>query len=486
MKFGELLAGHVVEVLGGLEDESIQCCVTSPPYPGQRVYHGNQDAVWGGEAGCEHKWITPGAGFRETRTYARRKAEDGSTGIFLEWGKATKRKLATNRNFVDQGGRKGNNPAIGIGGQVSGKSMVRKRYPGETIGAKQATNKGSMDTARLRENPALAGSFCTKCGAWFGPLGLEPTVDLYIEHLMLVLDALWPKMRDDGLVWINLGEIRIDGQCALIPERFIIAAQKRGWWVESKVVWVKLNPMPESTVKRPSKTWEMVYVLAKRDTKTVYRKMKQRKPVKRPDETEHEYRHRCWIWGCAGLWWATHKDWHIIPADEVPKEFIAACQGLPYYYDADAIREPAQDWGMRKREGGKWQSPDAVFAKTNPDKGLKNGNFAKSGRNARDYWETPVDDEDITIQDQLWKFPTDGYKGSHFAVFPKELPRRCIAASTRKGDLVLDPFVGAGTTPLVAETMGRRWVGIDISEDYLKLARERVEKVTGRLFKKGG
>ena len=73
----------------------------------------------------------------------------------------------------------------------------------------------------------------------------------------------------------------------------------------------------------------------------------------------------------------------------------------------------------------------------------------------------------------VWEIVTRSYPEAHFATFPEEIPELCIKAGTKAGDLVLDPFVGSGTTCAVASRLGRESIGIDLSEEYLKLARKR-------------
>ena len=73
----------------------------------------------------------------------------------------------------------------------------------------------------------------------------------------------------------------------------------------------------------------------------------------------------------------------------------------------------------------------------------------------------------------VWDIPTSNYQGAHFAVFPEKLPEICIKASTKEGDVVLDPFMGSGTTAYVSQRLGRRWVGIEINPEYVKIIKNR-------------
>lgn len=132
-----------------------------------------------------------------------------------------------------------------------------------------------------------------------------------------------------------------------------------------------------------------------------------------------------------------------------------------YYYDADAIREPHA--GPLHSPGNTAAFGDVQRNDFGTDRmGAVWGNPA--GRNARSVWE----------------IATQPYTEAHFATFPEELPRRCILAGTAKGDTVLDPFCGSGTTGAVAVRHGRGFVGMDISAEYLALALKRIDPLGGQ------
>ena len=73
----------------------------------------------------------------------------------------------------------------------------------------------------------------------------------------------------------------------------------------------------------------------------------------------------------------------------------------------------------------------------------------------------------------VWTINTQPYREAHFAVFPQKLPELCIKAGSREGDIILDPFFGSGTTGYVAQKLGRRWIGIELNEEYIKIANKR-------------
>lgn len=262
-------------------------------------------------------------------------------------------------------------------------------------------------------------------------LGLEPTPELYVEHMVEVFREVRRVLRRDGTLWLNLGdsysgsgkgawankdggqkEVYIpdpDSPQALLPKvpdglkpkdlvgipwRVAFALQADGWYLRSDIIWAKPNPMPESVRDRPTKAHEYVFLLSKSER---------------------------------------------------------------YYYDADAIAEKALGGEVAPNP-----SPDKV-ARLTPNMGT-NGTGASTlrgsdgTRNAR----------------SVWTIATHRYHGAHFATFPPELAERCILAGCPKGGTVLDPFAGSGTTGMVATGHGRHAVLIELNPDYAELIRDRI------------
>ena len=361
----DVFNGNCLDILTELPAESVQACVTSPPYWGLRRYDGQQDYIWGNHSGCEHEW--------------------------------------TDKSYV--------------------------RNDDQTAGVKQKTNAGRVD----RDVP-IQHHQCLKCQAWKGAYGLEPAPEMYIEHTVEILRAIKRVLKKDGIVWWNIGDsyagsgkagnnpeyygkhkefgkpsshverFGLSGivprglkpkDLCLIPFRVAIAAQQDGWYVRSVIIWSKPNPMPESVKDRPTESHEFILMLTK-----------------------------------------SHK----------------------YYFDMEAVREPARDWGDRDRAKYRMGTDDPLLK----HHGLVKGDFASIGRNIRSVWE-------IT---------THRYSGAHFATFPEEIPKRCILASTKPSDVVLDPFGGSGTTGKVAKQLGRKAILIDTSAKYCDMQINRIQAVS--------
>ena len=215
-----ILHGNVLERLREMPTESIHTCITSPPYWGLRSY-GTPDQVWGGDSGHEHQW---GDSILENAT-----------------------------NHTD------------------------KRRWNHTRNGRDELQPAEKRVTRLR-TPVEQGRYC-ECGAWCGSLGAEPTMALYIEHIVEVLREVRRVLRKDGTLWLNMGDsyARIGGEpgggnrlllhmegtqkrmtsiphgsslkpkdLVGMPWRVALALQADGWYLRSDIIWSKPNPMPES------------------------------------------------------------------------------------------------------------------------------------------------------------------------------------------------------------------------------------------------
>ena len=298
--------------------------------------------------------------------------------------------------------------------------------------ASSTLSGGKATTGHQCEGHRVA---CPRCGARRvdAQIGMEPTPAAYVETMRALFAEIRRVLRDDGTVWLNLGDSYAattkgsggKGKSRLgpkrdlqnmdhqrfaprrfdhdvkpkdligIPWRVAFALQDDGWWLRSDIVWSKPNPMPESVTDRPTRAHEYVFLLAK---------------------------------------------------------------SARYFYGAEAIREP----GTGRASGS--VAPDKSGAADGFE--IRAG-FHKVGdvqwheRNAR----------------SVWTITPEPFKGAHFATMPPELARRCILAGSRKGDVVLDPFGGSGTTALVAVGHHRRAILCELSERYAALQRERLATV---------
>ena len=77
------------------------------------------------------------------------------------------------------------------------------------------------------------------------------------------------------------------------------------------------------------------------------------------------------------------------------------------------------------------------------------------------------------VRKDVWRLNTSSFSGAHFAVFPDTIPKIAIQASTKEGDIVLDPFMGSGTTAVMAQRLNRQWLGIEVNHEYAKIVKSR-------------
>lgn len=289
-----------------------------------------------------------------------------------------------------------------------------------------------------------------------GQLGLEPTVDAYVDSLVAAMHEVRRVLKSTGTIWLNLGDSysrharfgAAPKSLVLAPERVALRLVQDGFVLRNKVIWSKPNPMPTSARDRLSTTWEYVYVFA------------------------------------------------ISPN---------------YHFDLDAIRVPHQSTrrGLTTTPNmsdavdrtGKYESADRSWA--GPLAGRNDGlaRLRREGRTGHHLGKNPGD---------VWRIPTGGYRGAHFATFPPKLIETPIRAGcpvrvcttcgapwsqsrlaptkpscacpnrTFTTGLVLDPFMGAGTTAVVAHQLGRDYLGIELNPEYRTLALQRIASTAAR------
>lgn len=386
---------------------------------------------------------------------------------------------------------------------------------------------------------ASQGQFCQLCGAWKGNFGLEPTPELYVQHLVQIFREVKRVLRKDGVVWLNLGDSYWGGKgrsggrdpvyqkerndlgeslnkdyqqmtgkgktkpsdgkhkfikpkdLVGIPWRTAFALQKDGWWLRQDIIWSKSNPMPESVKDRCTNSHEYIFLLTK---------------------------------------------------------------SKKYFYDADAIAEEATGYDGRKqtimRGSPKYangfvpnQSPQSVAVKgherwqTRKNYGTNYGGDGTGFQNHSGY--NNLENPFVRNKRSVWSINTQPFPEAHFAVFPERIPELCIKAGTSEkgrcpkcGNLwirnisykanykkrevahvpnntqtkvdstrwkppsitqngwiptcecgqkpvsciVLDPFSGSGTTGLVAKKLNRRCILIDLKKEYCDMSIKRLNQ----------
>jgi DNA modification methylase len=343
-----------------------------------------------------------------------------------------------------------------------------------------------------------------------GQLGLEPTPESYIEAMGDIFDEVKRVLRPDGTIWVNMGDSyasqgknRTEAQATAksglggglktqtqtqiskitgglkakdlvgMPWMLAFELRRRGWFLRQDIIWSKPNPMPESVTDRCTKAHEYLFMLSKSPryffdqdaikepaVDTEGRGGAQHSEGRGPTDPRGSGGPTDQA-GISGTW----EDRQAGGARTAPRGIQRALEiegggqrafrldGTPHEDKADTAA--STETGARRRPSVKRGGFDG---KTNALPGREAFRAVTDFRNKRD----------------VWTIATKPFPEAHFATYPPELVEPCILAGSRPGDLVLDPFNGAGTTGLVALRHGRRYLGIELNPEYAEMARRRI------------
>jgi DNA modification methylase len=295
-----------------------------------------------------------------------------------------------------------------------------------------------------------------------GQIGLEETPEIYVHKLVDVFREAKRVLKDDGTLWLNLGDSyngvgqkneqssksikQISNRGAIIqdakkikvlkpkdligiPWMVAFALRADGWYLRQDIIWHKPNPMPESVTDRCTKSHEYIFLLSK---------------------------------------------------------------SKQYYYDAESIKTVIADTTVQRLMQGieNQKGSDRVPGKTN-------GNMKAVGNLRKGYDHRVTGDKKFVTHSgnrdaegniigggmankrSVWTVNTMPYKEAHFATFPEELIVDCIKAGCPEGGVVLDPFMGAGTTALVVRKLNRNYIGFELNPEYIRIAEKRLHTELG-------
>jgi DNA modification methylase len=452
----KIYLGNSLNVLKTLPDESIDLCVTSPPYYNLRNY-GSDLEVWGGNSECEHEW-------GESEPFRGHKPQHG----------------------------KGSN----------------------TMEVREVARESD-------KSDWSSGTFCQKCGAWRGELGLEPTPELFIKHLTDIFREVRRVLKSTGTLWVNIGDTYatvggaygggnsykgLHNRSGLtdtvnfkqptlqeygykhkdligIPWLLAFSLRNDGWYLRQDIIWAKAisgdmrvgGAMPESVTDRCSKAHEHIFMFSK-SPNYYYNQEAIKEPIK--DSTKQRYQT-----GWSGnekrdypgsshnnfskfmgsekakqmetgnrrdVWFVKTKPFSeahfaVFPPDlikpiikaGVPQKVCSQC-GSPYfpYVEREEIERDKLECGNKDDNGV-----------TRTTAGLKD---------LQKYGKKPVKEK--------------GYKPS------------CDCNADTESGIVLDPFFGAGTTGVVAKKEGVDYIGIEKYQKYIDIAEKRIRDTMEKLF----
>jgi len=295
-----------------------------------------------------------------------------------------------------------------------------------------------------------------------GQLGLEKTPEEYIEKMVKVFDEVWRVLKPKGTLWLNIGDSyagnggqynsvkstlqgRQPGEIEFgadkrfkkkgnlkskdlvgIPWLLAFALRNAGWYLRQDIIWYKPNPMPESVTDRCTKAHEYIFLLSK---------------------------------------------------------------SAKYYYDQEAILEPVSpntharlsqnlqnQIGSSRAYGGKKNNVNMKAV------GRKLADVGNGIKNNGSFDNAMAIMPKVRNKRSVWTIATESFSEAHFATFPEKLILPCILAGCPKDGIVLDPFIGAGTTGLVAMSHGRKFIGFELNPDYIAMANKRLKQELGMFY----
>jgi DNA modification methylase len=322
-------------------------------------------------------------------------------------------------------------------------------------------------------------TMCGRCAAWRGQLGLEPTIDLYVSHMVEVFREVRRVLKPPGTAWINLGDCYNAGTNASrvasanrvgywqsagsmgdrrvkaaglkakdlvgIPWRVALALQADDWYLRSDIIWAKTNPLPEGVRDRPVRAHEYLFLLSK-EPRYFYDPEAVRELVESgPSDEGARARDTTLRRGRAqrSVWNIPTQRYHKAHFATFPERLVEPC-----------IRAGTSSAGCCPACGRAW--PRSVCVRyANP--GSRSSNGPRSLERRR---ESPGFSRRLIrlAEGDSWR-------------------PGCSCGRPRVPTTVLDPFAGSGTTLAVARRLGRRAIGIELNADYVNLARDRVRAV---------
>jgi DNA modification methylase len=398
--------GDCLDVLKTLPDNSIDCCVTSPPYYALRDYGA---ATWeGGDPNCPH--------------YRTSKAPD-----------------------------------------------------------KTATGHKRMQDAGSPVGDAIYKDICPLCGAVRvdKQLGLENTPEEYIAKMTEVFMEVHRVLKPEGTLWLNIGdsywgggwrnaqfnEHRGDLQkgskgtyCGEsmpackgnqgvykpkdligIPWMLAFSLRSAGWYLRQDIIWAKNNPMPESVTDRCTKSHEYIFLLSK-SQKYYFDHEAIQEPAVSSDDLKRRIKNGVEEWNTDKA-----KDTYAVSGTGRSRTELYSKKKMPKF-GGNKYGEN-EDTHFSTYSGNEWQPQTQG-----------EGEEEVYVRNKRDVWQVNV----------------KPCKEAHFATYPPDLVIPCILAGCPVGGVVLDPFMGSGTTALVAKGIGRDYIGIELNPEYKAIAERRL------------
>lgn len=452
MQLNKLFQGNALEILKNFPSDFVDCVITSPPYYMLRDYGQETVFIWDGDANCEHEWEQ---------------------------------------------------------------------------------------------------NFCKKCNAWIGQLGHEPSPDLYVKHLADVFDQVYKVLKKDGNIFVVIGDSYASGgvkksfgkldyvenisfygyakqnllksnkgtwikekQLLLIPYRFAIELQNRGWIVRDLIIWGKKiysinyghqfgNGLPEPVKDRLTKSYEVI-IHAVKSSKYYFNKPKARSSEVNLEASFCDNKSFKWeklsrkskFYDAKSINVGSSLGGRLVKNFLIGKEYTFVRKALidVNVYLKKKLKESGLSLDELAKITGIKKTTLEHYFRTDPSGATLPSKEAwqlmKKVLGLCEYEECikeeyksvlPVVDAFAYVGNVI-HCNTEPTKEKHYAVMPSKLVEFLIRIGCKEGGVVLDPFGGIGTVAMVAESLNRNWILIEANSQYLEIARKRLKGIQKRLF----
>ncbi len=294
------------------------------------------------------------------------------------------------------------------------------------------------ETMRMLIAQGLKAQMCVTSPPYFGlrdyghagQIGLEQTPAEYVAAMVEVFSLVWELLDDDGVLWLNLGDsYNAAGRTGHGTRQGFKQGTSRASAEKADNCRPSVDSLkPKDLIGIP---WRVAFALQEAGWY-----LRQDIIWHKPNPMPESVTDRC-----------TKAHEHL---------FLLAKRER-YYFDSAAIAEPASQPIGKPKLTGQHKASAGGFTTNGTGNSSLGSNQGAETRNKR----------------SVWTVPASPYSGAHFATFPPALIEPCILAGSRPGDVVLDPFMGSGTTAQVAQALGRRWIGCELNPGYGELQKER-------------
>ena len=327
-----------------------------------------------------------------------------------------------------------------------------------------------------------------------GQMGMEDTIEEYLNKLLSVFTEVYRILKDTGSCWVNIDDVYMKQSLSCIPDRFKVKMCESGWLCRNEIIWYKPNAMPSSAKTRFNNDFEKLFFFTKKPKyffKTQYEPFKSIVPKNQAAQTADESKYQNLEQESTVRQGMNKKRGSKLvylrknlPSQEEFVDFIRKRTTIDSIVENSNLKRSKVEHWFRKDKVGfsfpsvedwneiKWILDDlsvafmAIDAKMT-DVTVETDAIMKNTDNGR-------------IKRAVWSVNTKPFKGCHFAPYPEKLIITPILACCPENGIVLDPFMGSGTTGLVCANNKRNFIGIELNKEYCEIARQRIEQTEGR------